>query len=337
MLNNKNILITGGTGSFGNLFVEMIIKKFNPKKLIIFSRDELKQSLMSQKFPPKKYECMRYFIGDVRDLDRLTLAMQGVDYVVHAAALKQVSIAEYNPMECIKTNIGGAENVVKAALETNVSKIIALSTDKASDPINLYGATKLTSDKIFVSANNIVGDTRPTRFSVVRYGNVAGSRGSVIPIFKHLIDQGSKELPITDDKMTRFWITLNQAVEFVFKSFERMQGGEIFVPKIPSIKVIDLAKAMAPKLKHKIIGIRPGEKLHEKMCSINESYLTLDFKDYYLIKPSIQFYDNNINYLKNKLNEVGKLVQKDFEYRSDNNADFLNVQEIVKLNKDLLF
>jgi|TARA_Y100000310_G_C20591048_1_gene768009 UDP-N-acetylglucosamine 4,6-dehydratase len=337
MLNNKNILITGGTGSFGNLFVEMIIKKFNPKKLIIFSRDELKQSLMSQKFPPKKYECMRYFIGDVRDLDRLTLAMQGVDYVVHAAALKQVSIAEYNPMECIKTNIGGAENVVKAALETNVSKIIALSTDKASDPINLYGATKLTSDKIFVSANNIVGDTRPTRFSVVRYGNVAGSRGSVIPIFKHLIDQGSKELPITDDKMTRFWITLNQAVEFVLKSFERMQGGEIFVPKIPSIKIIDLAKAMAPKLKHKIIGIRPGEKLHEKMCSINESYLTLDFKDYYLIKPSIQFYDNNINYLKNKLNEVGKLVQKDFEYRSDNNADFLNVQEIVKLNKDLLF
>ena len=336
MLNNKNILITGGTGSFGNLFVEMIIKKFNPKKLIIFSRDKLKQSLMSQKFPPKKYECMRYFIGDVRDLDRLTLAMQGVDYVVHAAALKQVSIAEYNPMECIRTNIGGAENVVKAALETNVSKIIALSTDKASDPINLYGATKLTSDKIFVSANNIVGDKRSTRFSVVRYGNVAGSRGSVIPIFKHLIDQGSKELPITDDKMTRFWITLNQAVEFVFKSFERMQGGEIFVPKIPSIKVIDLAKAMAPKLKHKIIGIRPGEKLHEKMCSINESYLTLDFKDYYLIKPSIQFYDTNINYSKNKLNEVGKIVPKDFEYRSDNNADFLNVQEIVKLNKDLL-
>ena len=334
MLNNKNILITGGTGSFGNLFVEMIIKKFNPKKLIIFSRDELKQSLMSQKFPPKKYECMRYFIGDVRDLDRLTLAMQGVDYVVHAAALKQVSIAEYNPMECIKTNIGGAENVVKAALETNVSKIIALSTDKASDPINLYGATKLTSDKIFVSANNIVGDTRPTRFSVVRYGNVAGSRGSVIPIFKHLIDQGSKELPITDDKMTRFWITLSQAVEFVLKCFKRMQGGEIFVPKIPSIRVTDLAKAIGPKMNHKIIGLRPGEKLHEKMCSIHEAYLTLDFKDHYVIKPSINFFDYDIQYSKNAINETGVLVPKDFEYRSDSNTHFLNVQEIKAINKN---
>ena len=336
MLNNKNILITGGTGSFGNLFVEKIIKKFKPKRLIIFSRDELKQSLMSKKFSPEKYGCMRYFIGDVRDLERLKLAMQDVDYVVHAAALKQVDIAEYNPMECIKTNIGGAENVVKAALSANVVKVIALSTDKASDPINLYGATKLTSDKIFISANNIVGAKNPTRFSVVRYGNVAGSRGSVVPIFKNLIDQGSKELPITDDKMTRFWITLDQAVEFVLKSFERMHGGEVFVPKIPSIKVIDLAKAMAPKLNHKIIGIRPGEKLHEKMCSINESYLILDFKDHYVIKPSIRFYDININYSKNKLHEVGKAVNKDFEYRSDNNTHFLTVQEIIKLNKDLL-
>ena len=335
MLNNKNILITGGTGSFGNLFVEKVLKKFKLKKLIIFSRDELKQSLMSKKFPPEKYGCMRYFIGDVRDLERLKLAMQDVDYVVHAAALKQVDVAEYNPMECVKTNIGGAENVVKAALNENVSKIISLSTDKASDPINLYGATKLTSDKIFVSANNIVGDKHPTRFSVVRYGNVAGSRGSVVPIFKQLIDQGSKELPITDDKMTRFWITLDQAVEFVLKSLERMQGGEVFVPKIPSIKVIDLAKAMAPKLNHKIIGIRPGEKLHEKMCSINESYLTLDFKDHYLIKPAIKFYDKSYNYSKNVLNEVGKLVPKDFEYRSDNNAHFLTVQEIIKMNKGL--
>ena len=336
MLNNKNTLITGGTGSFGNLFVETVLKRFKPKKLIIFSRDELKQSIMAQKFPQEKYSCIRYFIGDVRDLARLKLAMEGVDYVVHAAALKHVNVAEYNPMECVKTNIGGAENVINAALSMNVSRIIALSTDKASDPINLYGATKLTSDKIFVSANNIVGDKHPTRFSVVRYGNVAGSRGSVVPIFKKLIEQGSKELPITDDKMTRFWITLSQAVEFVLKCFERMQGGEIFVPKIPSIRVTDLAKAIGPKMNHKIIGIRPGEKLHEKMCSINETHLTLDFKDHYVIQPSISFFDNTINYTKNKLDEVGKLVEKDFEYRSDNNTHFLTVQEIIKLNKDLL-
>mgnify|MGYP001295335142 CR=1 FL=1 len=335
MLKNKNILITGGTGSFGNLFVETVIKKFKPKKLIIFSRDELKQSLMAKKFPPEKYSYMRYFIGDVRDLERLKLAMQDVHYVVHAAALKQVDIAEYNPMECIKTNVGGAENVVKAALKTNVLKVISLSTDKASDPINLYGATKLTSDKIFVSSNNIVGDKHRTQFSVVRYGNVAGSRGSVVPIFKHLIEQGSKELPITNDKMTRFWITLDQAVNFVLKSFERMQGGEIFVPKIPSIRVVDLAKAMTPQSKLKIIGIRPGEKLHEKMCSVHEAHLTLDFKDHYVIKPSINFYDKNINYSKNKLKEVGRPVAKDFEYRSDNNTHFLTVQEIIKLNKDL--
>jgi len=336
MFNNKSILITGGTGSFGNLFVSVVLKKFKPKKLIVYSRDELKQSLMNQKFPKEKYKCMRYFIGDVRDLARLKLAMQDVDYIVHAAALKQVDAAEYNPMECVKTNIGGAENVVKAAMEAKVSKIISLSTDKASDPINLYGATKLTSDKIFVSSNNIVGEKQDTKFSVVRYGNVVGSRGSVVPIFQNLIQQGKKELPITDEKMTRFWITLNQSVEFVLKSFERMQGGEIFVPKIPSIKVVDLAKAMGPNLKIKIIGIRPGEKLHEKLCSIHESYLTLDFKDHYLIQPSINFFNiNKINYFKNKLKEVGKPVQKDFEYRSDNNKNFLNIQEIAKLNKEL--
>ena len=334
MLNNKNTLITGGTGSFGNLFVETVLKRFKPKKLIIFSRDELKQSIMAQKFPQEKYSCIRYFIGDVRDLARLKLAMEGVDYVVHAAALKHVNVAEYNPMECVKTNIGGAENVINAALSMNVSRIIALSTDKASDPINLYGATKLTSDKIFVSANNIVGDTHPSRFSVVRYGNVAGSRGSVVPIFKKLIEQGSKELPITDDKMTRFWITLSQAVEFVLKSFERMQGGEIFVPKIPSIRVTDLAKAIGPKMNHKIIGLRPGEKLHEKMCSIHEAYLTLDFKDHYVIKPSINFFDYDIKYSKNAINETGVLVPKDFEYRSDSNTHFLNVQEIKAINKN---
>ena len=335
MFNNKNILITGGTGSFGNLFVNTVLKKFKPKRLIIFSRDELKQSIMAEKYPHKKYDCIRYFIGDVRDLSRLKFAMEGVDYVVHAAALKQVNVAEYNPLECVKTNIGGAENVVAATLNSGVSKIIALSTDKASDPINLYGATKLTSDKIFVSANNIAGK-HYTRFSVVRYGNVVGSRGSVVPIFNNYIVEKKEELPITDIKMTRFWITLNQAVDFVLKSFQRMQGGEIFVPKIPSIKLTDLAKAMAPKLKYKIIGIRPSEKLHEKMCSINESYLTLDFKDHYVIKPSIQFFDRNANYLKNKLKEVGKPVSKDFEYRSDNNVHFLTVKEIIKLNKDLL-
>jgi len=335
MFNNKSILITGGTGSFGNRFVSIVLKKFKPKKLIIYSRDELKQSLMNQKFPKEKYKCMRYFIGDVRDQDRLKLATQDVDYIVHAAALKQVDIAEYNPMECVKTNIGGAENVVKAAMEANVSKIIALSTDKASDPINLYGATKLTSDKIFVSSNNIVGDKRDTKFSVVRYGNVVGSRGSVVPIFQNLIEQGKKELPITDEKMTRFWITLNQSVEFVLKSFERMQGGEIFVPKIPSIRVLDLAKGMGPNLKIKIIGIRPGEKLHEKLCSIHESYLTLDFKDHYLIKPSINFFDYNVKYKKNLLKETGKPVPKNFEYTSDNNKHFLKIQEIIKLNKNL--
>ena len=334
MFNNKNILITGGTGSFGNLFVETVLKKFKPKKLIIFSRDELKQSVMNQKFPKEKYKCIRYFIGDVRDQTRLELAMQDVDYVVHAAALKQVVAAEYNPMECVKANIGGAENVVKAAMETNVSKVIALSTDKASDPINLYGATKLTSDKIFVSSNNIVGEKRKTKFSVVRYGNVVGSRGSVVPVFKHFIDKGKNELPITDEKMTRFWITLKQAVDFVLKSFERMQGGEIFVPKIPSIRVVDLARAMAPKSKIKIIGIRPGEKLHEKMCSIHEVNLTLEFKDHYLIQPSINFYDKDeIDYSKNNLKEVGKLVQEGFEYRSDNNKHFLSIEEIKKLNK----
>lgn len=334
MLNNKSILITGGTGSFGNLFVETIIKKFKPKKLIIYSRDELKQSLMAKKFPTEKYSFMRYFIGDVRDLERLKLAMQDVDFVVHAAALKQVDIAEYNPMECIKTNVGGAENVIKATLDANVSKVIALSTDKASDPINLYGATKLTSDKLFVSANNIAGTKSPTRFSVVRYGNVVGSRGSVIPIFKKIIDSGSKNLPITDIKMTRFWITLDQAIEFVLKGFARMRGGEIFVPKIPSIRLVDLAKAMAPQLKHKIIGIRPGEKLHEKMCSIHEAHLTLEFKDYYVVKPSIRFYDKSINYSKNTIGESAKPVPLNFEYRSDNNKHFLTTQEILKLNKD---
>jgi UDP-N-acetylglucosamine 4,6-dehydratase len=336
MFNNKSILITGGTGSFGKLFIETVIKRFKPKRLIIFSRDELKQSLMAEKFNKEKYDFIRFFIGDVRDLDRLILATQDVDYIVHSAAMKQVDIAEYNPMECIKTNVTGAENIVKAALRQKVKRVIALSTDKASDPINLYGATKLTSDKIFVSANNIVGKN-PTRFSVVRYGNVAGSRGSIIEIFKRQIQNKKKELPITDVNMTRFWISLQQAVNFVLKSFTRMKGGEIFISKIPSIKIVDLAKAMAPKLKHKIIGIRPGEKLHEKMCSNNEARLTLSFKDYFLIKPSIQFSDQNINYKISSDKEVGKLVNKNFDYSSNTNPHFLTVREIQELNKKLGF
>ena len=258
MLNNKNTLITGGTGSFGNLFVETVLKRFKPKKLIIFSRDELKQSIMAQKFPQEKYSCIRYFIGDVRDLARLKLAMEGVDYVVHAAALKHVNVAEYNPMECVKTNIGGAENVIYAALSTNVSKIIALSTDKASDPINLYGATKLASDKLFAAANHWKG-SHQTQFSVVRYGNVVGSRGSVIPFFQKKKIEGV--LPITDERMTRFWIAMDYGVDFVMRCLKIMHGGELFIPKIPSMNIMDLVQAIAPGVKTKIVGIRPGEKL----------------------------------------------------------------------------
>ena len=272
MFNGKNILITGGTGSFGKKYTEILLRKFKPNRLIIYSRDELKQFEMSMVF---NQPCMRYFIGDVRDGERLKEAMQGVDYVIHAAALKQVPAAEYNPMECIKTNIHGAENVIQAALYNHVEKVMALSTDKAANPINLYGATKLASDKLFVAANNIVGKRR-TRFAAVRYGNVIGSRGSVVPFFQKLINEGAKELPITDVHMTRFLITLEQGVNFVLKNFERMQGGEIFIPKIPSMYMTELAKAMAPDLPHKIVGIRPGEKLHETMCPADDSHLTHD-------------------------------------------------------------
>ena len=326
---NKTILITGGTGSFGNIFVQKIIDNFKPKKIIIYSRDELKQSEMAKKFPKDKYPFMRYFIGDVRDGERLIVAMQNVNYVIHAAALKQVDAAEYNPMECVKTNIGGAENVVKASIKSKVSKIIALSTDKASDPINLYGATKLTSDKIFISSNNIAGKNSSI-FSVVRYGNVIGSRGSVIPLFKEMLIK-NKKLLITDPRMTRFLISLDEAANFVIKSFIRMKGGEIFVPKIPSAKIIDIAKAISPNSKYEIIGIRPGEKLHEKLCSENESRLTIEYKNFFLIKPSIIFFDKNIDYSKNILKEKGRIVPADFEYRSDNNKDFLTLKEIKKL------
>lgn len=327
MFNNKTILITGGTGSFGKQFTKTILERYDPKKVIIFSRDELKQFEMEQVF---NQECMRYFIGDVRDRDRLTMAMRGVDYVVHAAALKQVPAAEYNPMECIKTNVYGAENVIHAALANKVQKVIALSTDKAANPINLYGASKLASDKLFVAANNIAGQD-PTRFSVVRYGNVVGSRGSVVPFFKSLIAQGCDHLPITDERMTRFWITLQQGVDFVLKGFERMQGGELFVPKIPSVRIVDLATAMAPDIPQRTIGIRPGEKLHEVMCPGDDSHLTLAFDDHYVIRPTIQ-YVYPVEFSMNKLGETGSPVDSDFEYNSGRNPHFLTIDEIRHIN-----
>jgi UDP-N-acetylglucosamine 4,6-dehydratase len=329
MFNDKSILITGGTGSFGKKYVQTILSRYKPKKIIIYSRDELKQYEMAQKF---NANCMRYFIGDVRDKERLVQAMSGVDYVIHAAALKHVPAAEYNPMECIKTNIYGAENVIHAALVNNVEKVIALSTDKAANPINLYGATKLASDKLFVAANNIAGGNR-TRFAVVRYGNVVGSRGSVVPFFNKLISDGIDHLPITHEKMTRFWITLQEGVDFVLKNFERMTGGEIYVPKIPSVRIVDLAKAMAPSLPLKLIGIRPGEKIHEVMCPSDDSHLTLEFHDHFVIRPTIIFTDINHNYLINRIGEEGKPVCESFEYNSGLNDVFLNIDQIAQMNK----
>jgi UDP-N-acetylglucosamine 4,6-dehydratase/5-epimerase len=328
MFNNKSILITGGTGSFGKQYVKTLLERYKPKKLIIYSRDELKQFEMEQDYHD---DCMRYFIGDVRDRERLIQAMNGVDYVIHAAALKQVPAAEYNPMECIKTNIHGAENVIQAALVNNVEKVIALSTDKAANPINLYGATKLASDKLFVAANNISGGHR-TRFSTVRYGNVVGSRGSVVPFFKKLIENGVEHLPITDERMTRFWITLQQGVDFVLKNFDRMQGGEIFVPKIPSVNIMDLANSLAPALPQKIIGIRPGEKLHEIMCPADDSHLTLEFEDHFVIKPTIQFM-GEIDYAVNNLGEKGGYVEQGFEFHSGKNKHFLSIDEIKEYDK----
>lgn len=328
MFNNKSILITGGTGSFGKRYVKTMLERYRPKKLIIYSRDELKQFEMEQRFNDK---CMRYFIGDVRDRDRLTTAMNGVDYVIHAAALKQVPAAEYNPMECIKTNIYGAENVIEAALAAGVEKVIALSTDKAANPINLYGATKLASDKLFVAANNVAGG-RKTRFAVVRYGNVVGSRGSVVPFFRQRIASGADHLPITDVRMTRFWITLQQGVDFVLANFDRMYGGEIFVPKIPSIQVVDLARAMAPDLPHRVVGIRPGEKLHEIMCPADDSHLTLEFADHFVIRPTIQF-NEHVDFDINRMGERGQPVAQDFEFQSGRNPCFLSVPEIVAMNE----
>jgi UDP-N-acetylglucosamine 4,6-dehydratase len=328
MFDDKVILITGGTGSFGRQYVRTLLARHKPRKIVVFSRDELKQFEMAQEFDAP---CMRYFLGDVRDRERLTQAMSGADLVIHAAAMKQIPQAEYNPMECIKTNVHGAENVIAAAYACDVDKVIALSTDKAANPINLYGATKLCSDKLFVAANNVAG-TRRTRFAAVRYGNVLGSRGSVVPYFRKLIDAGAADLPITDTRMTRFWITLQEGVDFVLKNFQRMHGGEIFVPKIPSVRMTDLAAAMAPQLPIREIGIRPGEKLHEIMCPADDSHLTLEFEDHFVIKPTIQF-AGVVDFAHNRLGESGRPVEQGFEYHSGRNPRFLDRDEILAYNQ----
>jgi UDP-N-acetylglucosamine 4,6-dehydratase len=328
MFNDKSILITGGTGSFGKQYIKTLLKNYNPKRIVVLSRDELKQFEMQQTY---NASCMRYFIGDVRDKERMTMAMRDIDYVIHAAALKQVPAAEYNPTECIRTNINGAENVIYAALENNVKKVIALSTDKAANPINLYGATKLCSDKLFVAANNITGGL-DTKFAVVRYGNVVGSRGSVVPFFQKMLDEGAKHLPVTDEAMTRFWISLQEGVDFVLKNFARMSGGEIFVPRIPSIRIMDLAEAMAPGLDIEIVGIRPGEKLHEIMCPADDSHLTVEFDDHFVITPSISF-TSNPDYQNNGLGEKGKHVGQGFEYNSGTNPDFMSIKKIQEFNQ----
>ena len=329
MFNDKVILITGGTGSFGQKYSQILLEKYSPKKIIIYSRDEFKQSLMSETFNDP---CFRYFIGDVRDQKRLSQACEGVDFIIHAAAMKQVPASEYNPQECIKTNINGAQNVIDSAIENEVESVIALSTDKASNPINLYGATKLASDKLFVAANNLTGSKR-TKFSVTRYGNVVGSRGSVVPLFKKLVSEERKSIPITNESMTRFWITLREGVNFVLKNFERMHGGEIFLPKIPSVNIMDLAKAYAPKINTEIIGIRPGEKIHEVMCSSDESHLVLEFNDFYTILPSIEFNGIDTNYSETAIGEKGKSVDQSFEYNSGTNPVFLSIEDIIKFEE----
>ena len=329
MLNNKTILITGGTGSFGHAFLEFLLKTYRAKKIIIFSRDEYKQYKMMQKYPPDKFDKIRFFLGDVRDKERLKMAMNGVDYVIHAAALKQVSAAEYNPMEFIKTNIYGAENVVQCSIEQKVEKVIALSTDKAANPINLYGATKLASDKIFISGNNIKGKNKTT-FSVVRYGNVLGSRGSILPLFLEILKNKGKYFPITDKRMTRFFITLQQSVEFVNYCLKHSLGGEIFVPKIPSIKITDLAKALSAKIKLKEIGIRPGEKIHEVMCSKETANNTIELKNCFIILQNDPTKKFLIKFNKLFKNQKIKKVKEKFEYSSNNNT-FLKISEIKKL------
>jgi UDP-N-acetylglucosamine 4,6-dehydratase len=333
MFNNKNILITGGTGYFGKQFILRILNLYKPKKVIIFSRDEAKQyEIQNDKIFNNYLKSIRFFIGDVRDVDRLRLAMKDVHYVIHAAALKHVPSAEYNPTECIRTNILGAENVIRASIDCKVKKVIALSTDKAANPINIYGATKLASDKLFIAANNLSGSKGP-KFSVVRYGNVFDSRGSVVPYFKKLVIDKNKFFPITDVNMTRFVITIEKAIDLVFNSFKFMIGGEIIVPKIPSVKIIDLARALDKNKKIKIIGIRPGEKMHEILCPSDDARLTIEFKKHFIIIPSTNFDIQTRKFRRNKNNEIGKFVKTDFKYDSGSNPHFLNIRGIKKLLK----
>ncbi len=323
-LTDKSILVTGGTGSFGRQFIKRVVQTTKARRVIVFSRDELKQYEMQQEPELEGRPEMRYFIGDVRDAERLQLAMREVDYVVHAAALKQVPTAEYNPFECIRTNVQGAENVVRAALACGVKRVVALSTDKACNPINLYGASKLASDKIFVAANNLSGSIG-TRFSVVRYGNVVGSRGSVVPAFQKMIKNRCEALPITDERMTRFWITLRQGVDFVLSSLQMMRGGEIFVPKIPSMRVIDLARVLAPNLPHKKIGIRAGEKLHELMISEDDGRNTVELDDRYVIQPTLSFWG------RTEYNGSSRPVDENFVYASNTNTEWLDAAGLRRL------
>ena len=326
MLDDKVILITGGPGSFGKKFTKRVLEQFNPKKIIIYSRDEYKQYLMQRQFQDYNKQ-MRYFIGDVRDKERFARACDGVDIIVHAAALKQVPAAEYNPLEAIKTNVDGARNIVDVAIDKNVEKVVALSTDKAVNPVNLYGATKMVSDKLFIAANAYAG-AKNTHFSVVRYGNVSGSRGSVIPFFKTLIDEGATKLPITDMRMTRFWITLDEAVDLVIRAIGEARGGELFIHKCPSFKVTDLARAMLPDCELEDVGIRPGEKLHEVMITAEDSRSTYEYDSYYIIYPELEWWDNLVV-------EGGKKVEDRFRYASDNNSEWLSVEEIREALKDI--
>jgi len=326
MLNDKNVLITGGTGSFGKKATAAILNNYKPRRLVIFSRDELKQYEMAQLFPVETHECIRYFIGDVRDKERLHRAFQGIDFVIHAAALKQVPAAEYNPFEAVKTNILGAQNIIDTAIDQKVKKVIALSTDKAANPINLYGATKLCSDKLFIAGNSYVGPDQTT-FSVVRYGNVAGSRGSAIPFFLQQKEKGY--LPITDPRMTRFWIALEQGVNFVLECLQKMVGGELFVPKIPSMNIMDLAATIAPECETRIIGIRPGEKIHELMIPRDEARRTLEFDNYYVIQPEFKFWSQRSS------GNGGRPVSDDFEYSSENNPWRLTIEEMREIIKSL--
>jgi len=326
MLNNTSVLITGGTGSFGKAAIKYLLENYKMKRIVIFSRDELKQSELQQQLSIEDHPCLRYFIGDVRDVERLKQAMSGVDYVIHAAAMKQVPASEYNPFECVRTNIIGAENVINAAIYSGVKRVIALSTDKAANPINLYGATKLASDKLFIAANHMSGH-HGTRFSVVRYGNVVGSRGSVIPFFLKCIANGDKCIPITDMRMTRFWVTLDRCVEFVFQNLDRMIGGETFVPKVPSMRLRDLAEALQPGCDIKVVGIRPGEKLHEVLIPVDDARRTVVFDDYYVIQPAFHWWNSTAFKDRNG----GKNLDPEYEYRSDTNEQWLTCEQLREI------